>query len=506
MSNTKRVTDLITISDLESWTPKRLVIISAGTGAGKSYFVKNHLYEYAKSEDKKILFLIHRTNCIHQFQYELERDEKTDVIDLMTYQKIEYDILNYNKHINFSKYKYIVCDEFHYFISDASFNKTTDISFTEILKQKQCIKIFMSATGEAVEHYLSQKNRQNIYKYVLPPNYSHVEELTFFSREEDINYIADLCIKQEKKAIFFLQSATKAYELFKRYSKCSIFNCGKSDKHFKYVNEEEIAAMLKNECFEKQFLITTSCFDAGANIIDKNVKVIVADIKDFSSLIQCLGRKRILDAEDRVSFFIKTIDNQQLSGLQRSTSRQIEMADYLEKHSTQELILKYPRQVDRNVIIYDNVKVNKQKNMATKKINWLMYQKKKSDIEFYKHLMEEEYGYCKYLARYLGFYDETKKWYHYKALSTDPSLDTYLKSIVNLVMLERKDRNPLIEKLNVRSNGRQLKRKDSLNKAMLEMGLPYKIKEFATTRRINGAKKKYKHAWKVIQISPPQKS
>ena len=383
--NKKRVSDIISTSDIESWTTKNLIIISAGTGAGKSYFVKNQLYEYAKSEGKKILFLIHRTNCVNQFRYEIERDHKTDTIDIMTYQKMEYDILNYDRHINFPKYKYIVYDEFHYFVSDTNFNKSTDISFTEIMRQRQCIKLFMSATGEKVEYYLSRRNRKNICKYSLSSNYSYVQQLTFFLQDEDVNYIADMCIKHDTKAIFFIQSATKAYKFYKQYADYSIFNCGKSDAHYKYVDEEQISAMLKNEQFDKQFLITTSCFDAGANIIDRDVKIIVADIKDISSLIQCLGRKRSIDGGDKVSFFIKTINNQQLSGLERSTSKQVEMADYLSSHDTQALIVKYPRQVDYNVIIYDDVRVNKQKNnMATKRINQLMYYKKKSDITFYK--------------------------------------------------------------------------------------------------------------------------
>ena len=498
--NKKRVSDIISTSDIESWTTKNLIIISAGTGAGKSYFVKNQLYEYAKSEGKKILFLIHRTNCVNQFRYEIERDHKTDTIDIMTYQKMEYDILNYDRHINFPTYKYIVCDEFHYFVSDTNFNKTTDISFTEIMRQRQCIKLFMSATGEKVEYYLSRRNRKNICQYSLSSNYSYVQQLTFFSQDEDVNYIADICIKHDTKAIFFIQSATKAYKFYKQYADYSIFNCGKSDAHYKYVDEEAISAMLKNEQFDKQFLITTSCFDAGANIIDRDVKIIVADIKDISSLIQCLGRKRSIDGGDKVSFFIKAINNQQLSGLERSTSKQVEMADYLSSHDTQALIVKYPRQVDYNVIIYDDVRVNKQKNMATKRINQLMYYKKKSDIAFYQQLMKEEYGYSKFIARYLGFYNKKTNWYRYKVLSKDHSLNAYLESIVDVVMLQVKDRKRLIEKLNVRSNGRQLKSKEALNKAILEMNLPYEIKEFATTRYLEGKKKIYKHAWKIVNI------
>lgn len=501
ITNKKTVTDIITINDIKRWTPRDIVIISAGTGTGKSYFIKNSLYQYAKENNKKILFLIHRTNCKSQFENEIERDGKADVIDIHTYQKIEYDILHYNKHINYKKYAYIVCDEFHYFISDADFNNTTDISFKEIMSQK-CTKILMSATGEDVEKYLYSNTRCRIRKYALSPNYKHVSALTFFSQDEDVDYLAESIISKNEKAIIFIQSAEKAYKLFKKYSQYSIFNCSKNNsKHYKYVDEDKIRMMLEDERFNENLLITTSCLDAGTNIVDEDVKHIIADITDIGSLIQCLGRKRSQSKDDTVLFYIKTINNQRLSGLKQSINKDIEMAEFLRKHSTQELINKYPRQIDSSRIIYDDTKLNNQKNMSTKKVNYMMLTKKKSNIELYNALMRVEYGYCKYLAKYLGFTNAEGR-YTYKTLSKDHSLSSFLQKYVDdkIVMLQLKDRKPLIEKLNVRSEKRtQLKSKESLNAALEEMEIPYRIKGYETSRVINGKKKNFKNAWKIVK-------
>ncbi len=121
----ERVSDKITIADIESWN-NDIITIKAPTGAGKSYFVKYTLYNFAKSNNKKILFLIHRTNCVNQFQMEIEQAKKTDVIDIKTYQKLEILNQTYKTYFDFSEYQYIVCDEFHYFMGDAAFSKTTD--------------------------------------------------------------------------------------------------------------------------------------------------------------------------------------------------------------------------------------------------------------------------------------------------------------------------------------------------------------------------------------------
>ena len=81
----QRITDVISKEDAESWTPGSNILISAPMGAGKSYFCKNTLYELAKEVGGKILMLIHRSNCVEQFKYEIEEDGKSDVIDVITY-------------------------------------------------------------------------------------------------------------------------------------------------------------------------------------------------------------------------------------------------------------------------------------------------------------------------------------------------------------------------------------------------------------------------------------
>lgn len=85
-------------------------------GAGKSYFCKNILYEVAKSEQGKILMMIHRSNCVDQFRYEIETDGKADVIEVITYQSLEYSKLHNTNKYDLSQYMFIVCDEFHYFL------------------------------------------------------------------------------------------------------------------------------------------------------------------------------------------------------------------------------------------------------------------------------------------------------------------------------------------------------------------------------------------------------
>ena len=63
---------------------------------------------------------------------ELEQANKSDCITLMTYQAFQVSLLK-EEAIDLTEYKYIVCDEYHYFSNDSSFNKFTDVALNALL-------------------------------------------------------------------------------------------------------------------------------------------------------------------------------------------------------------------------------------------------------------------------------------------------------------------------------------------------------------------------------------
>lgn len=489
-------------------------------GAGKSYFCKNTLYELAKEVNGKILMLIHRTNCVDQFKYEIETDGKSDVINVVTYQSLEYAKLNNINKICLSDYTYIVCDEFHYFFNDSSFNNKTAVSFNMIMDNDTAIHLFMSATGEHMSQYMKKyiknNNLESAIEYEIPFDFSFMKQLTFFHKDSTMEELLKDRIKKGGKGIFFIQSAEKAYKLYSKFKKYSIFNCSANNtKYYEYVDKEKIKNLLISQRFEEQFLITTSCFDAGINIIDPEVKHIVIDIVDIGSLIQCIGRKRIQNDDDKVSVYIKIINNNKLAGLRRSMQQKVEMADYyrMSNYSVDKLIEKYPMQNDINNILYDDFVYDDNGNVIpnsyTKKINEPMYFKKKEDIADYSIMIKNygEFGYCKFLATKFGFYNKSTKTYTYRLINEDFSLESYLEKMVreNVVMLQLRDRSELIKKINAKQDGKLLRSRNTLNEVLKEKEMNYRIKEFKTTRYITddlGKKKKkiYKQAWRIERI------
>lgn len=445
----KRVSEIIKIEEVRKWKSEHTITITAGTGAGKSYFIKNILYAFAEKKHKKILMLIHRSCCVNQFREELIRDKKADIIDVKTYQSLEFHELKQMGN-DLSKYQYIVCDEFHYFMSDASFNKITDISLNLILSQSNAVKIFMSATGDYMKKYLNNIKKIDTVDYILPIAHENIKQLTFFNKDETLYEFAKECIEKNDKAIFFIQSAEKAYKLYSKFKKYSLFNCGKQDKHYKKnVKVEKINDMLKKEKFNENILITTTVMDAGVNICDTDLKHIVVDVKDVGSLIQCIGRKRQQNDKDTVNVYIKTITNNELGGMKTQLKNKIEMSEYARKHTVKETLEKYKRQKDISDIIYDDTVAEDDK--CTKKINEMRYFKCKTDIGTIENMLWfGKYGYCKYMTNLLGFYDEDTGEYSYRIIEEEYNnnqLEEYLKEIVGQ-RLYKSDQNKLKKAFN----------------------------------------------------------
>lgn len=498
-----RVSEILNNDVIRTWNPGDIITIKAGTGAGKSRFIKSTLYAFAEYNNKKILMLIHRSDCVNQFQMEIENDKKTDVIDIKTYQKLECKELN--KYVNdLNEYQYIVCDEFHYFMSDAAFNKTTDISLNLILEQTSAIRIFMSATGDDMKKYINDIKKLSTIDYEIPITYDFIKTLTFFNKDESMEKFIDESIEKNEKGIFFIQSAKKAYNIYKKYEKYCLFNCSKANKdYYKFVDKDKIADMLKNEKFDENILITTTCMDAGININDVKVKHIIVDVKDIGSLIQCIGRKRLENQYDKINIYVKAITNKQLGGMKSILKQKIRMADYLENHTVKELLNKYPRQKDIYNIIYDDTV--EEDNKCTKKINELMYYKCKLDIDNIEIMKSYgNFGYCKYLANLFGFVNK-KGYPHYRLIDEDykEDLNDYLDSIVGKKLL-KEDKKNLKEEFNNAGLKDRTMGINTLNGKLIDEEMPFVIKSNTDWNRIleDGSRNPLyaKSYWMVLKL------
>lgn len=502
----KRVSDVIPVEEIGKWKNGDVVLISAPCGTGKSFFVKNVLYAYAKSIGKKILMLIHRTACVSQFTAEIENAGKTDIVDIRTYQSVESSLIKGNHGIFSDDYGFIVSDEFHYFVEDSGFNCFTDLSFSSITKYSNAVKIFMSATGDTMEKLINKTvyRKNKTYHYSVQADFSHIASLNFFYQPETMRTLAYRFKKINRKAIFFCQSVEQAHSLYSEFENCSIFLCGKNSangkKFYADVNEEKIKQMLEKQRFEEQFLICTAAFDAGANIIDEDLNTVVVDMTNIASLIQCVGRKRSQGADDKLNLYVKALSGKQIGGLITKRKTGLQRADFLMQNDTRTYVEKYGRDnFDKfhGSLIYDEPMSKRNKNTCTKLVNMMIYNKYQLDIQTYEEILKV--GYVNYIGNIFQF---GKGFGRYYMNFDEGNLSDYLGILAdsNVVMLTANDRKPFIEKLNVRHDGKLLKSKNSLNAALTEKKYNFRIEEFKTRRSINGNIKSFKSAWRIVRV------
>ena len=456
--NKKTISDIITNEDIKSWKVNEVITITGGTGSGKSHFIKTKLYDYAKEQKEKILFLIHRSNCKNQFENELK--DKNDIIDVITYQHIE-EMYKHNLEFDFSEYKYIVCDEMQYFCCDSAFNYYTDISFQKIINYNNSVKIFMSATGNHVKNLMKTFYKIKIIDYKIKFDYSYIKGIKYFNKNDTIISLIEECINKNQKAIVFIDSAKECYKYYTIFKDYSIFNCSKSNKnYYKYVDKEKINNMLINNKFEENILFTTCCLDAGVNIIDTDIKGIILDVKNTNTLIQCVGRRRINKKVKNDSFYlyIKNRNKYELSNMMKSLKKSAEKAICLQLSGIDVFLNKYKRNTSSSMI-YDEI--NDEGNVI-KKVNILMLSDN-TDRQVEIESMQQS-SYIKIINRVFG----KKKSVILEEELNMNYLEKYLKSLIG-IKLNKDKQKELINMIGLKDSlGRQQKSLSTLNPYLIE--------------------------------------
>lgn len=445
--------------------------------------------------------LVPRDRIKNQFCIEMGNTSNVDkTLEIMTYQKIEHELLDSNSSFSLDNYNYIVCDEFHYFLNDAEFNNYTDLSFNIILNSRST-KILMSATGNIALDYIKRLTDKKIKLYDFGNNIN-ISELNFYNKKDTLYYLAREIINNNEKGILFIKSAEKAYELYRTYKNNAIFCCGRSSEYYRYVDSDIIESLLKNEKFDTNLLITTTVLDCGITIKDKNLKHMVIDnIFDIDTIIQCLGRKRKIDEFDNNLFvYISNFSNKQLAGIKTQIQKKTNKALYFKSYGLREYLLKYPRQQDTEMIIYDVPIEDNDK--CTKRLNELMLEKRMNKINVIETMLDYNiYGRNGFM-RYIRDNLYIDNYFILEEEDIKNELEYYLEEHLGETMLSLKDRNELIEKINLTDNrGKLLKKISSLNSCLQEIGSDYRIIELnKITKTIDGKKKQYKTPWQIVRL------
>ena len=112
-------------------------------------------------------------------------DDSIDLRDYSLKNTVILPSIDYNNLKYYIPYfDYIVADECHYFTTDAKFNEYTDVSYDFLMKRKDSVVLWVSATAKTFFRWLADKGKvKKKYIYRIDKDYSYVKKLYFYMVE-----------------------------------------------------------------------------------------------------------------------------------------------------------------------------------------------------------------------------------------------------------------------------------------------------------------------------------
>ncbi|MCX9098945.1 DEAD/DEAH box helicase family protein [Bacillus anthracis] len=490
---------LITEKQLKEMEFDRFYAIYREPGAGKTYTARNLILPYCKKQGWKVLFLTHRNTLKAQVAYDLVEfiEENSKMITIMNYQAIEslvkkLDVDTIKKYFD---YQFIICDEAHYFVSDA-WNKQSHLSLA-FLRESKAIKLFLTGTPKPLE----KLNKMLDVKIFDTPNKSihNLKELLFFKNMKDFDEHFNSSLEQEnKKALLFYGNGHHAWNDVEKKYKNSAFICSKTHELSQYTSDEELNNIVEKTNFNCQILCTTSVLEAGINIEDKNVEL-VGSIRPYSvhGIVQQFARVR----KSKIIGAVVEPHYQAIRSWKEEAEKELELIRHVESSCSISDYMKINRLNFNNEdcppwitvkIDFDNVFVT-----ISYRINELYVMKLKDTIWQCEFIMK--HGYLQLLSQY---YEDVKIMDASKQLMNNKMIE-YLKSFEGVPMFDEEQKhfiNKLMDEFKFRSKDKRkkigLKR---INNLLQERNF-----EFEIVSKKDGSRKSKtygKHYW-VINLKP----
>ena len=340
--NRQYLSDELTAETIKEWEINHInrIVIFAGTGAGKTTFITKRLYP-CLSPNEKILILSNRDNLNKQIKQTVDNYQRIKVKTCQSLQKINNIDIMQSKLLD---YNYIVVDEAHYFIIDASFNNTTDLLLDSLLTTTQTV-IFLSATIEPLLNYFQYKGYTAYKLYQFAADYSYIAKVLFYYTKEDIIQFISTKVNSKSKMLYFSNNTSDLEKLYQQFKDKALFSVSKSHKKSRLTDEKDMDFLLKKEKLPKNILFSTTSLDNGININDHTVKYVVIDLIDIDTIIQCLGRKRIQGDADKIILLIRKPTKSTISQAISNIESELEQVNFFLANGEKELLKKYFRNI-----------------------------------------------------------------------------------------------------------------------------------------------------------------
>ena len=327
--NSLRVSDVVDYDkDIKG---KRLIRLAAGVCSGKNTWVVKTAELHP---ELRILLITSRKNTVLAQANKLEANTFIDLnvlnsssannetkrvictnASIESFFKLRFDINDKSTHLWYM-FDLIVLDEAHALTTDALF---TDCFYTErflkhcYYKNDKCDIVFMSGTLAPLDWMLNRENTPYIHDLDCFDKCVHLEpDFVYVVNKDAVPYLLSHKLLNGERIVYFANYKNRISTLTKQLIELGIpadsigysFNISKEEDILKF--PEEIQSSLSdtieniNEALnttEKlppkyKILFTTSKNKEGINILDDDIKTVIAETHSKSDLIQISGRIR----------------------------------------------------------------------------------------------------------------------------------------------------------------------------------------------------------------------
>ena len=296
-----------------------------------------------------------------------------------------------------SSYDYIIADECHYFFTDSEFNDQTDVAYNAIINQKNAVIIFMSATAKTFFDWGKKEGvlkEENIYR--VPEDYSYFSNLFLYKNDMLTTLIDQILATETDTKIIVFTSVNRIKRMYSIYgdNACYYSSIYTRDKIMKKIRDEN-CIVYKDDgtiTFDKRILFTTIALDVGISLRDKRIKHIFCEIVNPETLKQAIGRKRIIDNDDKVDVYIKIMQKNWIEMNLSKRKNQIEQAESFLKDKVafiQSSRLDNRENIRNNPLFYS--KKNAEGTNAELAVNRLKLQHYKNDCALRDEMLRTNY-------------------------------------------------------------------------------------------------------------------
>ncbi|MDQ0861609.1 DEAD/DEAH box helicase family protein [Bacillus sp. V2I10] len=310
------VSDVITADVVKKLKAGGNYLIGSEMGSGKNHWARNILLPYTLENRKRTLIITHRAQTKAQqnsylasFKEECERQFLGGLFRTESYQTFSNMIKRNDPEIN--RFDYIVHDEAHALVSDASFNTQTEIVFNFLNKNIDSIKILMTGTYDGLK-YLPWKNKLEILKEANYYN-NNINNLYRYEKDETILAIVDNEVKQGNKVLVFHNSidTTSGFNI----GNSAILHAGNR------LASKEFNQIATTQQFSVDVLNTTKLMTEATEIKDKKLKAIVNHgLSDIDVVAQAPARSR---DEEGIDYYYKRISKKSILAKLRYLDKQL---------------------------------------------------------------------------------------------------------------------------------------------------------------------------------------